>query len=68
MRHIREQLTAAEGRFVDKSAAYDAVVAAFKAEYGWPSDLPAISGRRTRSAFGTVLSSPPPCRPVAAHC
>jgi hypothetical protein len=39
MRHIREQLLAAEGHFVDKAAAYDAVVAAFKAEYGWPPAL-----------------------------
>lgn len=39
MRHIHEQLAAAEGRFVDKAAAYNAVVAGFKAEYGWPADL-----------------------------
>ena len=38
MRHIRERLAAADGRFVDKAGAHEAVVAAFKAEYGWPPD------------------------------
>jgi hypothetical protein len=39
MRHSREQLAVADGRFVDTAASYEAVVAALKAEYGWPQDL-----------------------------